>query len=330
MIRRRSTPWIHRWSRPIIGAIAAVGAILTGYLTVVKLSGSQVAGCTAKAAEAVGSCDAVLSSPYAVVFGLPLALFGCLAYLSMGTFALAPLAVNGDEKKELRSNLEQWTWLLLFAGATAMTIFSGYLMYVLAFQIKAVCFYCIGSAIFSLSLLVLTLLGNTWEDIGQLLFTGLIVIMVTLIGTLGVYANVGNPAAEATGGKIVVSLPTVPPEPGGKGWAITTTSGPAEIALAEHLTAIGAKEYGAYWCPHCFQQKQLFGKEAFAKVPYVECAPDGLNSQTKACQEADVKAFPTWIIKGKTYSGVQSLEKLAELSGYTGDRNFKHVVPGVK
>ena len=330
MIRRRSIPWIHRWSRPIIGAIAAVGAILTGYLTVVKLSGSQVAGCTAKAAEAVGSCDAVLSSPYAVVFGLPLALFGCLAYVGMGTFALAPLAVNGDEKKELRSNLEQWTWLLLFAGATAMTIFSSYLMYVLAFQIKAVCFYCIGSAVFSLSLLVLTLVGTIWEDIGQLLFTGLIVVMVTLIGTLGVYANLASPGAETTGGKIAVSLPTTPPEPNGKGWTTTTTSGPAEIALAEHLTTIGAKEYGAYWCPHCFQQKQLFGKEAFTKAPYVECATDGVNAQTKACQDAGVKAFPTWVIKGTTYSGVQSLEKLAELSGYTGDRNFKYAVPGIK
>lgn len=330
MIRRRSTPWIHRWSRPIIAAIATVGALLTAYLTAVKFSGSQVAGCTAKAAEAIGSCDAVLSSPYAVVFGLPLALFGCLAYISMGTFALVPLAVNGDEQKELRSNLEQWTWLLLFAGATAMTIFSGYLMYVLAFQIKAVCFYCIGSAIFSLSLLVLTLLGNTWEDIGQLLFTGLIVIMVTLVGTLGVYANVGNPNVAAPGGKTLVSLPTAPPEPGGKGWAITTTSGAAEIALAEHLTAIGAKEYGAYWCPHCFQQKQLFGKEAFAKAPYVECAPDGVNAQTKACQDADIKAFPTWVINGKTHSGVQSLEKLAEISGYTGDRSFKYAIPGIK
>lgn len=329
MIRRRSTPWIHRWSRPIIGAIAAIGAILTGYLTVVKLSGSSVAGCTAKAAEAVGSCDAVLSSPYAVVLGLPLALFGCLAYLSMGTFALAPLAVNSDEKKELRSNLEKWTWFLLFTGATAMTIFSGYLMYVLAFQIKAVCFYCIGSAVFSLSLLVLTLVGTEWEDLGQLLFTGVIVVMVTLIGTLGVYANLSSPSAGTTNGKTVITLPTIPPEQG-KGWEITTTSGAAEIALAEHLTVIGAKEYGAYWCPHCFQQKQLFGKTAFAKAPYVECAPDGKNAQTQACQTAEVKAFPTWIIKGKTYSGVQSMEKLADLSGYTGDRNFQYVIPGTK
>jgi len=329
MIRRRSAPWIHRWSRPIIGAIATIGALLTGYLTVVKLSGSQVAGCAAKVVEGASNCDAVLSSPYAVVFGLPLALFGCLAYVGMGTFALAPLAVNEDEKKELRSNLEQWTWLLLFAGATAMSIFSGYLMYVLAFQIKTVCFYCIGSAVFSLSLLILTLLGNTWEDIGQLLFTGLIVVMVTLIGTLGVYANLSGPSTATVGGRITVGLPTTPPEPG-KGWEITTTSGAAEIALAEHLTAIGAKEYGAYWCPHCFEQKQLFGKVAFAKVPYLECAPDGPNSQTKACQEADIKSFPTWVIKGQTSAGTKSLEKLAELSGYTGDRNFKYIVPGMK
>jgi uncharacterized membrane protein/glutaredoxin len=320
MIRRRSTPWIHRWSRPIIGAISLVGALLTGYLTTVKLSGAEVAGCTANSAQAIGSCDAVLSSPYATVFGLPLALFGLLAYLSMGIFAMAPLAINGDQQKELRSNLERWTQLLLFAGATAMTVFSGYLMYVLAFQIKAVCFYCIGSAIFSLSLLGLTLFGNTWEDIGQILFTGLIIVMVTLIGTLGVYANIASPGAT---GRTLVSLPTTPPAPG-KGWEITTTSGAAEIALAEHLAASGAKEYGAYWCPHCFQQKELFGKEAFAKVPYVECAPDGVNAQTQACQAAGVKAFPTWVINGEIHSGVRSLEKLAELSGYTGDRNFKY------
>ncbi|HAA28632.1 MAG TPA: hypothetical protein DCE56_14275, partial [Cyanobacteria bacterium UBA8553] len=83
--------------------------------------------CSADAAANVSSCNDVLSSPYATVFGLPLALFGCLAYISMATFALAPLAVNPEQYKALRSKLEDWTWLLLFAGATAMTIFSGYL-----------------------------------------------------------------------------------------------------------------------------------------------------------------------------------------------------------
>ncbi len=321
MVRRRSTPWIHRWSRPIIGGLALVGATLTGYLTAIKFSGAQVAGCASDAASAASSCDVVLSSPYAVVFGLPLALFGCLAYVSMGIFAVAPLAVNGETKKELRSNLEQLTWFLLFMGATAMTVFSGYLMYVLAFQIKAPCYYCIGSAIMSLSLLVLTLVGNAWEDLGRLIFTGLVVVMVTLIGTLGVYANLTSPT------KIAVTMPTTQPVRG-EGWPVTTTSGSAEIALAEHLNKSGAKLYVAYWCPHCFQQKQLFGKAAFEKLLAVECAGDAPNGQPQVCIDAQVKAFPTWQIQGQTYAGTQSLEKLADLTGYRGDRNFKYYIPG--
>jgi hypothetical protein len=60
-------------------------------------------------------------------------------------------------------------------GAIAMSVFSGYLMYVLAFQLKAICPYCIASALFALTMLVLTVMGKDWEDIGQLLFTALIV-----------------------------------------------------------------------------------------------------------------------------------------------------------
>lgn len=35
--------------------------------------------------------------------------------------------------------------------------------------------------------------------------------------------------------------------------------------------------YGAFWCSHCFDQKQDFGKEAAADFPYVECYPDGMR-----------------------------------------------------
>lgn len=177
MSRRRSIPWIHRWSRPLIAAIAGCGALTTAYLTVVKLTQSSTACPT-------GSCDLVLASDYATIFGQPLALFGFLAYTSMAIFALAPLAVNPAQKKEQRSNLENLTWLLLLAGAIAMSVFSGYLIYLLFFQIKAFCLYCFASAIFSLSLLVLTIIGRAWEDIGQIIFTAIVVGMVTLIGGL--------------------------------------------------------------------------------------------------------------------------------------------------
>lgn len=329
MSRRRSSPWIHRWSRLLIGAISIVGAILTAYLTVEKLTGGTVACTATDAAATAANCNDVLSSPYALVFGLPLALFGCLAYVSMAVFALAPLAVNLEQKKALRSKLEDWTWLLLFAGATAMTIFSGYLMYLLAFEIRAVCPYCIGSALFSVSMLVLTIIGRSWEDIGQIFFIGIVVGMVTLIGTLGVYANVGNVASsDGNCTQIALAPPGVEPRPEIGGWEITTTSGEAEIALARHLKEVGAKKYSAYWCPHCYEQKQLFGKEAFSEINVVECAPDGKNGQPQVCRDAGVKGFPSWGINGELTSGVKTLEELADLSGYQGSREFKYCLPG--
>lgn len=314
MSRRRSIPWIHQWSRPLIAAIAGLGALTTAYLTVVKLT-KGTAACPTE------SCDLVLASPYATVFGQPLALFGLLAYMSMAIFALAPLAVNSAQKKELRSTLENWTWLLLLAGAIAMTVFSGYLIYLLAFQIKAVCLYCLASAVFSLSFLVLTIIGRAWEDVGQILFTGIVVGMVTLIGTLGVYASVNEPPLGQT------SPPSLSPQgqpTPGVGWQITTTSGESEIALARHLTKIGAKEYIAWWCPHCHEQKQLFGKEAYSEINQIECDPNGKNAQPKLCQAANIESYPSWEINGKLYPGVQSLAELGRISGYKGPSNFKN------
>ncbi|MEC4802945.1 MAG: vitamin K epoxide reductase family protein [Jaaginema sp. PMC 1079.18] len=324
MSRRRSNPWIHRWSRPLIGAIAIIGAILTTYLTITKLTGADV-GCVAASAAAAPGCNDVLNSAYASIFGLPLPLFGLGAYLFMAVCALVPLAIDRDRQKRTRSPIEQWTWLFLLIGSTSMVVFSGYLMYLLAFELKAVCLYCIGSAIFSLALFLLTLLGHDWEDIGQVFFTGIIVALVTIVGTLAVYANVNNPLAE--GDRQVIPVADTRPEPG-LGWEITTTSGPSEIALAEHLSEVGAAEYGAYWCPHCYEQKQLFGKQAFAKLDYIECDPEGKNAQPQACVDAEVRSYPTWKIDGEVYTGTQPLEKLAEVSNYTGPTDFKYQLPG--
>lgn len=49
------------------------------------------------------------------------------------------------------------------------------------------------------------------------------------------------------------------------------------MELAKRLKAAGAKMYGAFWCSHCFEQKQAFGKEAMADFPYVECYPEGYH-----------------------------------------------------
>jgi hypothetical protein len=50
---------------------------------------------------------------------------------------------------------------------------------------------------------------------------------------------------------------------------VTTPSSKEAKALASKLIANGAQMFGAFWCSHCFDQKEAFGKDA--KIPYVEC-----------------------------------------------------------
>lgn len=174
----------------------------------------------------------------------------------------------------------------------------------MAFVIKALCIYCTASAICSISLFVLALLGKDWEDRGQLFFIAVVVAMITLIGTLAVYAPINSPRAEESQ------------------FNITTISDPANIELAEYLTQSGAKMYGAFWCGHCHDQKQLFGQQAVDKMPYIECDKEGKNPQLDLCKAKNIEGYPTWEIKGKMYTGIQSLEKLSEVSGYKGSRAF--------
>jgi hypothetical protein len=56
---------------------------------------------------------------------------------------------------------------------------------------------------------------------------------------------------------------------------VTESSSSRAVDLAKRLKEAGAKMYGAFWCSHCYEQKQSFGKEAMADLPYVECYPSG-------------------------------------------------------
>lgn len=88
-----------------------------------------------------------------------------------------------------------------------------------------------------------------------------------------------------------------------------------EMRLADHLSATGAKMYGAYWCPHCATQKDDFGG-AVNHIPYIECDSEGFDAQPELCQAEGIEAYPTWVIGGDRYLGTQTLGKLARLSGF--------------
>jgi hypothetical protein len=191
----------------------------------------------------------------------------------------------------------------LFLVSTGMAVFSAVLLGVMAFGIRDCCPFCILSAVLSLGLLVLSLIGGDWDDRGQLVFRGVITALLVGVIGLGWAASVGQPSVETGKG--------VPPP-------VRAESTAATIALAEHLTATGARLYTAYWCPHCHEQQELFGRQASEKLTVIECAPDGRNSQKQLCDAKKIEGYPTWEINGKLDSGVKPLAKLAELSGYSG------------
>ncbi|MEN9613982.1 MAG: hypothetical protein RLZZ347_289 [Candidatus Parcubacteria bacterium] len=74
----------------------------------------------------------------------------------------------------------------------------------------------------------------------------------------------------------------------------------------------GATFYGAFWCPHCQEQKAMFGRSV-SKLPYVECStPDG-NGQTQICKDKKITGYPTWeFADGTRETGTVPLAKLAE------------------
>ena len=75
---------------------------------------------------------------------------------------------------------------------------------------------------------------------------------------------------------------------------VTSESTRESIELAKYLKDNGVVKYSAYWCPNCLNQSELFGKQAYRELDVVECARDGINSQTQLCIDKKIKGFPTW------------------------------------
>ena len=282
-----------------MAVLATIGVIDTGSITLSKWGWIGDLSCSSTGLFGCNGCEKVLSSAWGSLLGQPLALFGLLGYGAVLLMAVVPLVLQGD----LRVSLGQKSWWGLFLLSTGMAVFSGVLLGVMAFGIRDCCPFCILSAGLSTALFVLSLIGGDWEDRGQLIFSGVITALLVGVIGLGWAASVGRP--------VVDSAPGVAPP-------VRSESNAGQIALAEHLTASGAKIYTAYWCPHCHDQKELFGRQATEKLTVIECAPDGRNSQRELCEAKKIEGYPTWEINGQLDSGVKPLAKLAEASGYQG------------
>ena len=122
-----------RQGRTVFSALAAVGAAETGFLSWDKLGGGG--GVETLCAATGGGCADVLSGPWSSVAGVPLALFGLLAYSSMALLAAAPLLGLGAEATD-DSPSGVSTGDALIAGSATMAAFSGCLMLLLLLVIK--------------------------------------------------------------------------------------------------------------------------------------------------------------------------------------------------
>ena len=131
---------------PLLGVVVAlIGLIDAIYLTIHHYTGEKVP------CSVTGGCEAVLSSSYAEIGGIPLAMFGAAAYFV--AFSLAILAAFGN----------RLMWRLFGLQAALMAFFSIYLLYVQKYEIREFCQYCLLSAATSVTLFVIALFSRFWR-----------------------------------------------------------------------------------------------------------------------------------------------------------------------
>eukprot|EP00465_Bigelowiella_longifila_P009685 CAMPEP_0185270470 /NCGR_PEP_ID=MMETSP1359-20130426/42364_1 /TAXON_ID=552665 /ORGANISM="Bigelowiella longifila, Strain CCMP242" /LENGTH=247 /DNA_ID=CAMNT_0027862031 /DNA_START=136 /DNA_END=879 /DNA_ORIENTATION=+ len=99
------------------------------------------------------------------------------------------------------------------------------------------------------------------------------------------------------------------PEEGWEPPEVTSESTKRAIQIASRLSKLGAVMYGAYWCPHCNSQKNMFGKEAMKKIKYIECAEDGKDTATKSSACTTLAGYPTWEIDGAQFPGERTFDE---------------------
>ncbi|XP_076887832.1 thiol-disulfide oxidoreductase LTO1-like [Bidens hawaiensis] len=285
----------YTWS----AALGGLGLLETAYLTYSKLSGSD-----AFCPVAGGSCGDILNSHYALVYGIPLPVIGMVAY-GTTTFLALKLA-----SKDFPFGIEESNGgLILLGTTTAMATASAYFLYILNTQFPgASCSYCLVSVFLSFSLFLTTAKTLGWQKIRDEVGLLLCIAGLVFAALSNSYSATITPPARF-GEKFLPYFPT----------EIKAQSSPLALKLAAHLRSVGAKMYGAFWCSHCLEQKEMFGHEAAKLVDYVECFPDGFKTGTdlsQECKKVKIEGFPMWIINGQTYKGIQDFSELAKASGF--------------
>ena len=119
----------------IVLGLALAGLAVAGYLTALKLGGTQAFLCRDNS-----GCDVVQASRYSVLAGVPTAMWGAAIYLAIAVLAAIPRTVR--------------RWQAAFMLASGAVAFSLYLTIISVFVIGATCPYCLASGGIAVALLV--------------------------------------------------------------------------------------------------------------------------------------------------------------------------------
>ena len=251
------------------------------------LSWVALSGGSVRGCPAGGGCDLVLTSRWATLLGLPTSLWGLFAYTALAAISFVKRA----------DRHWSYAWTVAFFGVC----YSLYLTVVSLTILGSACPYCLTSLALMTATVALVVVQRP-SELAQRSWLRLVAPRAALAAVmiLLVHGNYVAPQVEAEG-----------PED------------PMVRALAEHLTDKGVLFYGASWCPHCQEQKRLFGASA-RRLPYVECSPAGPNApQAPSCNIAGVQSYPTWVINGRKFVGqVLTLAQLADASGFPDKASF--------
>lgn len=126
----------------LAAAVALIGLTDAVYLTIKHYTGEAVP------CSIVEGCEQVLTSSYAEISGVPLAIFGAAAYFI--AFSLAILAAFGNRRM----------WTVFGVQVSLMLAFTAWLVYLQAFVIEAFCQFCLLSAATTLVLFVIYLISK--------------------------------------------------------------------------------------------------------------------------------------------------------------------------
>ena len=113
----------------------------------------------------IKGCEIVLTSPYSVLFGVPVSLLGALYYLlvSLGAFIYLESKHGKGEIATHHSSILKWTLIITVFGFGMSLWF----VYIQLFVLHSICTYCIGSALTSTILFITAIVMLRHSSIKQ-------------------------------------------------------------------------------------------------------------------------------------------------------------------